>query len=437
LKILFVDQNFDASNIGGAFKSNYAIINEFVKNPEFDVSVLASKMDYYITKKSFLAKPISPVLKAPSKRLNNLLKALGINQYFSIFSILKEVRQFRPDYIIVQRDLTFPAILAGFFKKVPVINIIRDGMGFCPKEIDTKGFKNCSIYLSKKECWECINRWRSVRILLNDKPKGSNKTLLSSLYTVYYKMNYFFTKIYLNMMNYAYINIVASPLMKKLVGKRIKSRRIVIKKITPIDRSNINKNSDKIDKIIINKIENSKNIILFVIPRNEGGSKGYSFVKKLIPLFPEDSLLIVVGTIINELTDYENVINIGKIPTNNLYYLYEKANLTIVPSIYTEAFGRIVIESVINKTPIIVSPQTGANYLFKNKNYVRVLPLRVKLWIEEIKKLLKDPIEISDEEVIFFEKLFSPKECANEIINLIKPKSNRKIKNFQNNHRKN
>jgi len=423
LRILFIDQNFDATNIGGAFKSNYAIINEFVKNPEFDVSVLASKTDSYIRKKNFSAKPIYPILKAPLKRLNSLIKTLGINQYFSIYSILKEISQYKPDFIIVQRDLTFTAILAGFLKKVPVINIIRDGMGFCPKDIDTKGYKNCSIYLSKKECWECINRWRSVRILLSDKPKGSNKTLLSSFYTIYYKMQYFFTKIYLHIMNYAFVNIVASPLMKKLVEKRIRNKRIAIRKITPIDKSNINKNTDKIDKVIINRIENSKNLILFVLPRNEGGSKGYPFVKKLITLISKDSLIIVVGTIINELKKYENVINIGKIPTNNLYYLYEKANLTIVPSIYTEAFGRIVIESVINKTPVLVSPQTGANYLFKNKNYVKILPLRVNLWIEEIKKFLEAPIEISDEEVVFFENMFSPKECANDIMSLIKSKT--------------
>jgi len=423
LRILFIDQNFDATNIGGAFKSNYAIINEFVKNPEFDVSVLASKTDSYIKKKNFSAKPIHPILKAPLKRLNSLIKTLGINQYFSLFSILREISQFKPDIIIVQRDLTFTAILAGFLKRVPVINIIRDGMGFCPKDIDTKGFKNCSIYLSKKECWECINRWRSVRILLNDKPKGSNKTLMSGFYTVYYKMQYLFTKLYLRIMNYAFVNIVASPLMKKLVEKRIKNKRVVIRKITPIDKSNINKNTDKIEKVIINKIENSKNRILFVLPRNEGGSKGYPFVKKLITLLPEGSLLIVVGTIINELKKYENVINIGKIPTNNLYYLYEKANLTIVPSIYTEAFGRIVIESVVNKTPVLISPQTGANYLFKNKNYVKILPLRVNLWVEEIKNFLAEPIEISDDVVVFFENMFSPKECANDIISLIKSKT--------------
>ena len=418
MRVLFIDQNFDATNIGGAFKSNFTIIKEFVKNPKFIVSVLASKSDY-IQKPNFTAKPIYPILKTPLKKLNTLIKYLRINQYFSFFSILKEINRYKPDVIVVQRDLTFTVLLAGLLKKVPVVNIIRDGMGLCPKNIDTKGFKNCSSFLSKKECWECINRWRSVRILLDDKPKGTNMNLSSSFYTIYYKIQYYFTKLYLYVMKYAFVNIVASPLMKNLVEKRIKNKRIIIKKITPIEKSSINRKTDKIDKLLLNKIENSNKIILFVLPRNEGGSKGYPFVKKLINQFPTDYILIVVGTMINELKSYKNVINIGKIPTSNLYYLYEKANLTIVPSIYTEAFGRIVIESVINKTPVLVSPQTGANYLFKNKNYVKILPLKVNIWMEEIKKFFADPIEISDEEAEFFEIMFSPQECAKDIMKLI------------------
>ncbi|GAG99130.1 unnamed protein product, partial [marine sediment metagenome] len=84
MRILFIDQNFGPKFLGGGFKSNYAIINEFVKNPEFNVSVLASKMDSYIKKKNFSAKPLYPILKTPLKKLNSLIKYFGINQYFSI-----------------------------------------------------------------------------------------------------------------------------------------------------------------------------------------------------------------------------------------------------------------------------------------------------------------------------------------------------------------
>ena len=418
MKILFIDQNFDATNIGGAFKSNYAIINELIKNNDFKVSVLATKAKR-IERKNFSVKEIKQILKSPSKRINSIIKFFRINQYLSIFPILKDIKKLKPNVIIVQRDNTFSVLLAGLLKKIPVINIIRDAMGFCPKDIDTKGFKNCAIALTRKECWECINRWRTLRIFLEDKPKGSDKTLISSFYTIYYKIQYFLTKLYLYLMKYAYVNVVASPLMKELVKKRIKNNRILIRNITPIDKSNINIASDKLDKEIIDRIKNSNKIILFVIPRNEGGSKGFPFVKMLLKKFPKDYLIIVVGTIIDELLQHQNVININKIPINNLYYLYQKANLTIMPSIYTEAFGRVVLESIINKTPIIVSPQTGANYLFRNKKYVKILPLKVSLWVKEIKNFLEEPIIIPDDDIRQIEKRFSPIECTNELINLM------------------
>ena len=421
MKILFIDQNYDATNIGGAFKSQHAIINELMKNSEFEISVLATKSKK-IEKQNFSAKPIRPVLKIPSKRINTLIKYFKINQYYSFFPILREIKKFKPDVIIVQRDLTFSSILAGFFKKVPIINIIRDAMGFCPKGVDTRGFKNCTSLLTKKECWECINRWRTLRIFLDDKPKGSDLTLITSLHTLYYKIQYFFTRLYLRLLKYTYVNIVASPLMKKLVVKRSKNIRVLIRKITPIDGSNIKISTKELNKNTLNKIENSNKIILFVIPRNEGGSKGYPFVKRLLNMFPDDYLIIIVGTLINELKNYRNrnVINIDKVPTDNLYFLYQKANITIVPSIYTEAFGRVVIESIINKTPIMISPQTSAKFLFENKNYVKILPLKLNLWVEEIKNFLYNPVSIPDEDVRKIEREFSAEKCAKEIIEILK-----------------
>jgi len=386
-----------------------------MKYPEYNISVLATNSPYFKGKR-FSAKPVYPKLRTPFNKLNSLIKNLKVNQYFSFFSIIREIKRFKPEVIIVQRDLTFSAMLAGLLKKIPVINIIRDGMSLCPKDIDTRGFKNCSSVLSRNECWKCIEKWRTLRILLSDKPKGFNRTLGTALYTVYYKFKYFFTKFYLNLAKFTCINVVASPIMRDLVKKRIKNTRITVRKITPVDDSNIIKKYDKIDKFTLKKIENSGKRILFVIPRNEGGSKGYPFVKKLINKLPQNTLLIVVGTLIEELKNYKN----GKIPTDNLYYLYERVDLTIIPSIYTEAFGRVVLESIINNTPVIVSPQTGAKYLFKDKDYVKVLPLNVNIWAEEIEKILDNPIEIPKDEINIIENKFSSHECVSDIINVLK-----------------
>lgn len=420
MRVLFIDQNFDVTNIGGAFKSNYAIINELAKNSNFKVMVLARKTKKIKTK-DLTAKQIKLKLKTPSKKLNKLIKFLRINQYFSFFPILKEIKRFKPEVIIVQRDLTFPTLLAaGFFRKIPVINIIRDPMGLCPKFIDIiDGFNNCSELLTRKNCWNCINRWRTLRVLLLDKYRGSEYSLQTLFFSLYYKFLYYLTKIYLYLTKYAFVNVVASPLMKELVVKRIKSKRIVIRKITPIDSNKINISNTLLSKGFIEQIDKSKKVILYVIPRNEGGSKGYPFVRLLLNKLSKDYLMVVIGTLLEGLKKHPHVINLDKLPMDNLYYLYQKANLTIVPSIYTEAFGRVILESLINKTPVITSRQCGANYLFKKKNYVKILPLKVDLWVKEIEDFFKKPVEIPEDDIKKIEKMFSPKECANEIIELI------------------
>ncbi|MHA1337040.1 MAG: glycosyltransferase [Promethearchaeota archaeon] len=296
-------------------------------------------------------------------------------------------------------------------------------MSFCPKYIDViECYKNCLDPISKKKCWDCIDRWQMLRIILKDNINGAKKPLINSFYSIYYKINYFIIKFYLKLLKRASINIVASPLMKTLIINKIgKINNILIKKITPIEI--IDKNiEDKIEKEIPDKIKKIKNekIILYIIPRNEGGSKGYPFVYDLIKKLKEDYYFIVVGVKIKELEEFNNVVNLEKIPTNILYYLYQIASVTIVPSIYTEAFGRVIIESIINQTPVICSPQCGANFLFKNKEYVKVIPLNLNLWIKEIKQIITQKVRIPEKDIIMLKSNFSPDTCQKDLLNIIK-----------------
>ncbi|MHA1283582.1 MAG: glycosyltransferase [Promethearchaeota archaeon] len=419
---MFIDQKFDPKSTGGAFKSNFLIIKKLLEDSNIKIEVLARDIHYY-KHKNLKIKKIRPIFKSPIKKINKLLDFLRINQYLSFFQIISQIKKFKPNLIIVQRDLTIPALLAAFFKKIPIINIIRDGMSFCPKYIDViECYKNCLDPISKKKCWDCIDRWQMLRIILKDNINGAKKPLINSFYSIYYKINYFIIKFYLKLLKRASINIVASPLMKTLIINKIgKINNILIKKITPIEI--IDKNiEDKIEKEIPDKIKKIKNekIILYIIPRNEGGSKGYPFVYDLIKKLKEDYYFIVVGVKIKELEEFNNVVNLEKIPTNILYYLYQIASVTIVPSIYTEAFGRVIIESIINQTPVICSPQCGANFLFKNKEYVKVIPLNLNLWIKEIKQIITQKVRIPEKDIIMLKSNFSPDTCQKDLLNIIK-----------------
>ncbi|MBD3338487.1 MAG: glycosyltransferase [Candidatus Lokiarchaeota archaeon] len=419
MKLLYIDQKFDTSSVGGAFKSSYELITELRKNKNYDIVVLASRARPTL-KKRLKVKQIPTLLRVGNKKLMDLIKYLKFNEYLSFLPILLEVYRYKPDLIIVQRNLTSIAMIVGFLTKVPVINIIRDPMGLCPKNIDIiSAYNNCIKPINRSICWECINRWRTLRILLKDKPKGWNYSLSAAFYTLHYKISYFLTKIYLRLINRNYVNVVASPLMKYIVKIKSESTRTIVKKITPIRVNDIEKFKNRYIGEFIRKLDKYKKIILFVLPRNEGGSKGYPFVKKLIEQISSNYLFIIVGTKIYELEKFKNTINIEKVPSSIMDYLYIKSDLTIVPSIYTEAFGRVIIESLLNRTPVLTSPQCGANYLFKNKSYVKSLPLRIDLWIKNIKKLLSDPPKIAENEIKNLKKMFSPHSCAEDLKKLI------------------
>ena len=301
-------------------------------------------------------------------------------------------------------------------------------MELCPKYIDIlEGYINCTGKLNRKKCWNCILKWQELKLIYEDKSPNLSRSIKSNFYMLFYKLRYYLVKIYIALLNRSAINIVASPLMKKYVTVKTKNKQILVKKITPINRSKAESDLE-LEEHFLKRLDDYDKLILYIIPRSEGGSKGYPFVKNLIPKLPNNYGILIVGVELEELKKFRNVINIGKIRTKELEYLYRKADLTIVPSIYTEAFGRVVIESIINDTPVIISPQCGASYIFKNKEYVIVLQLKEDLWATKIKDMIEKPRSIPQEDLRKIENMFSPKNCAEEVISLLKKLKKREEK---------
>ena len=79
----------------------------------------------------------------------------------------------------------------------------------------------------------------------------------------------------------------------------------------------------------------------------------------------------------------------GRIDNNKLYKYYQESIAVLVPSIWLEAFGRINIEAMKNKTPVIASNiggipdivEHGKNgYLFKTGDYKEMSKYMKKLY---------------------------------------------------------
>ncbi|KKL68155.1 hypothetical protein LCGC14_2127820, partial [marine sediment metagenome] len=100
--------------------------------------------------------------------------------------------------------------------------------------------------------------------------------------------------------------------------------------------------------------------------------------------------------------------------------IFAGSKITLVPSFFTEAFGRIIPESIINKTPVITSPQCGANQFFKEKDFLRIVPLKLSLWIKAIEEIIQNPPIITDNDISQISKQFSLEKSKKDFMKIIK-----------------
>lgn len=391
IKILLVTIPYEKTSTGGAAKSFLNIFNGLKENKEFQLKILALNTN---------------------KLINKFLNPLGLGYFVFIPKILRKINKFKPDVIITQSRITFPAIASANIKKIPIISIVRDTSDVCPKRVDIIGYgKACPGLKNKTTCNNCINYWRSLRILIGNKAQGWQYSLSSYISTVIYKFRYFVCQINLFLINKATVNLVASELMKKILSNNVDSKKIKVENITPIKNYSPLESSEK------------KNQLLFVIPKFNASYKGLDFVLKLSQFVPKDYKIVVVGSKIPtaKLEKVNNkIINYDQISREDLNKLYQSSQLTLVPTFCTEAFGRIIIESFVNKTPVISSPNCGANSFFIEKDFLKVVPLKLSLWIEAINDMIKRSQKITDNDIKEIFSQFSIEKSKDEFSNLIK-----------------
>ena len=389
IKILLISPHVKKDMIGGAEKSFINISDGLRKNKDFQVET------YFGSVKNIIKRTLG---------------RLGIGYYILIPKIIILIKKFKPDVIITQTRIAFATIISALVNKVPVINIVRDTSDICPKNVDIINYgEACPGLVNKKICYECINYWRTLRILIGNKPKDWQYSLNSSLSTILYKTKYFLCKFTLFLINHATINLVASDLMKQILTQNINPNLIKISIITPIKES-----SRTIDSSL------KKKQLLFIIPSYEPSYKGLDFVLKLSDFIPEDFEVLIVGGIVpTDKIHNSNIININRVSRKILEELYQKSAITLVPSFSTEAFGRVIVESIMNKTLVISSPNCGANYYFKDRDFIKIVPLKTSLWIKAIKETLQNPYQITDEDVNLVYEPFSMQKGKEDFIALI------------------
>ena len=396
IKVLLVLPNNKRGALGGAEKSIINISNGLKKKRDIQI-------EYYYVMIRFL--------------FQKILDRIGFGYYFFVPKIFFAIKKFKPDIIITQSRISFAATIAAKLNKKPIINIVRDSSDFCPKFVDVIDYgKACPKIKSRKTCYNCIRNWRSLRVLIGNKPKGWEYSFRATLSNIVYMIRYFSCKLNLILLKKATIILLASKLIKSFLSHHIKSERMKIVNITPI----VEKEGD------ITSVK--KNQLLFVIPSYDASHKGLDFILRLAREIPESYKIIIVGNIIpnNKLDNVQaKITNLGHVSKEVLDKLYQISRITLVPSFSTEAFGRIIIESILNGTPVLTSPNCGASYFLQGKEYVKVVPLKISLWSNTIKRMIETPIEITNEERKQISSQFSVSKSINQFSFLIKKIINR------------
>jgi glycosyltransferase involved in cell wall biosynthesis len=388
IKILTFTFHYTKSSFGGAAKSFLNIIEGLNKYGHFQIQNVFFK--------------VKPIYK-------RFLNASGLGYLIFIPKIIQKIKRFKPHIIITQADIAFPSIISSSLMKIPIVNIIRDPTLICPKDIDIVSYgKSCSGLKNRKTCFNCINDWRTLRNFLEIGVKGKEQSLKTTIATIYYKVRYFITRFNLKLLNYATINLVGSNLMKLIIETNVKSNEVKVLNITPLKRKKILTSYPK------------KNQLLFLIPDYKEYHKGLEFVLRLAKFIPENYNIIIAGRSLKINKNLgSKIINMGYVVGEELVKLFQESKITLVPSFWTEAFGRVIIESLTNKTPVISSPNCGANQFFDEKEYLKIVPLNLPLWIKSINQIIENPPVINDDDVTQIFNLFSIKKSISDLSHLI------------------
>lgn len=88
----------------------------------------------------------------------------------------------------------------------------------------------------------------------------------------------------------------------------------------------------------------------------------------------------------------QSVIFTGHIPHQETPYFFAAADLTVLPTKYPEAFGKIIIESMATGTPVLASKQGGISEIITNNVTGTLLPIsfNIELLTQSILSLLQN-----------------------------------------------
>ncbi|NTU98956.1 glycosyltransferase family 4 protein [Candidatus Falkowbacteria bacterium] len=365
MNILFTTEYFPPFTLGGAEWSAYWHAkglsekghNVFVLTPNYAADKYEEEKDGRLTICRF------PLVKLTSKR-NNFINYFWLNpfwMYATSTRIYRLAKNHDIEVIHAQGKFSIPPmVLANLFLKRKTVATFRDYMalcnfGFCIQE----GKHKCSITDYFLEDYKYY--WENYV-----EQKGLLKRLRSLAAALVGRLNssglFFFVK---RINGAAFVSkYVMDTYSANGLGVQVKKK--VIYNSSPIEsKLQLDDNEKTAVKQLVSYVDNEK-IILFgskislgkgavqfleAADKLTGKNQGYKFVLAGdIHLSP---------AVIERFKKNEKILFLGKIPHQQLNYLYTLAFAAVIPSLYQEPLSRITIESMFHHVPVISSNRGG------------------------------------------------------------------------------
>lgn len=278
---------------------------------------------------------------------------------FAARAVAKKCREFKPD--IVHFHNTFPLIsplaVRAAGKYAPVVMTLHNYRTACAAGVPTRDDKVCSLCLDKKCVWDGIKHRCYRGSLFATLPLAINIALYRRLLPKWVSRF-----------------IVLSEFQKrKMVEYGWPEEKIVVKG-NFVSQNPVNPVQEKKGQIVyVGRLSKEKGvetlIKAFRLLCNDGfgrierkDRKGDAFVKDTDnPLLPMRSLrLKIVGDGVDrvkleELAKGLDVEFVGLKPVREVRRLMSESKATILPSEWWETFGLTVVESMLERTPVVVS----------------------------------------------------------------------------------
>ncbi|WP_166383413.1 glycosyltransferase family 4 protein [Polaribacter sp. 11A2H] len=329
MKILIVNTLYYPNSIGGAEKSVQILAEKLVLSGHVVKVVCLDKQDsnYEIKGVSVNALkiknnywPFDNSTKSPYQKFLWHLKDSKNTNYLSEFN--KIFIEFKPDVLFTNNLSGFSTNIWSIAKqfKVKIVHTLRDYYLQCPKITKFKNEKNC-----KTLCVDC-------KLLSITKKKDSAKVDHVIGISNYILQDHLKNGYFKDVQNQVIYN-----------GFNIKSKHNSI-------------NNDKIVFGYIGQVNKSKGVELLL--------------QSFLNIKSKNWQLLIAGNIEEKYLNYLKGINnsdkikfLGFINSNDFF---KKIDVLIVPSLWHEPFGRVVLESLIHKKPVIGSKRGGIIELLSN-----------------------------------------------------------------------